>query len=193
MARINYAEKIKSRVPLTEALATYGFRLVLGRMPCPFHNGTDRNLSVKRDTFRCWVCGEHGDVISFVMKYFGLSFVDAMQKLNEDFALGLPIRDKSVKPSIQMINEANERQRKAKERKERLDALQSNYRDAFEAYAACDVIMMRCRPVSPTTLDTADAYAWALKNIDRCWHDLKIAEIELFEFEREEEMNETEE
>lgn len=191
--RFNYADEIKSRVPLVEALSYYGFRLIMGRMPCPFHNGTDRNLSVKRDTFHCWVCGEHGDVITFVMKYFGLSFVDAMQKLNEDFALGLPIRDRSVKPSLQMINEANERQRKAKERKERLEALQTNYRDALDAYAACDVIMTNCWPVSPSTLATADAYSWAARNIDRCWHDLKIAEAELFEFDREEETNEMEE
>lgn len=184
----NYADEIKARIPLLESLNFYGFHPSYNRMPCPFHNGKDRNLSIKRDHFRCFVCGEHGDVITFVMKYFGLSFMDAMRKLNDDFGLRLPLDKKDQTVAFVPTPDQTEKQRKAQERKKRLEELQKRYEDAFGAYAACDVIIMRCKPVSAVGVaGISEAYAWALKNIDRCWHELKEAEAELFSVEMDDE------
>lgn len=188
MARFSYSDEIKDRVPLSEAMTFYGLRLVMGRTQCPFHNGKDRNLSVKRDHFRCFVCGEHGDVITFVMRYFGLSFMDAMRKLNDDFNLRLPLDKKDQTVVFVPTPDQTEKQRKSQEHKKQLEELQKRYEEAFGAYAACDVIVMRCKPVSAVGVaGISEAYAWALKNIDRCWHELKEAEAELFSFEMDEE------
>ncbi len=50
---------------------------------CPWH--PDRNPSLKfypdRQTYRCWVCQEGGDVFSFIEKYTGVSFFEAVRFL----------------------------------------------------------------------------------------------------------------
>lgn len=50
------------------------------RGPCPFHQGTHPNFAVSpRGGYVCFVCGEKGDVFSFVQKRLGLDFVDAVK------------------------------------------------------------------------------------------------------------------
>lgn len=50
---------------------------------CPFHNEKSPSFSVSQDKqiYKCFGCGEAGNVISFVMKYKNLSFVDAVKVL----------------------------------------------------------------------------------------------------------------
>lgn len=72
-----------------DVIERYGFKLVRGRMACPFHNGKDNNFSVSKHVYHCFVCGESGDIFNFVMRYFGLDFNEALKKLDADFGLGL--------------------------------------------------------------------------------------------------------
>jgi DNA primase len=62
---------------------------------CPFHNEKTPSFSVNEDKgfFHCFGCGEHGNVIDFVMKTEGLSFPEAVEKLAGDAGLELPRRD----------------------------------------------------------------------------------------------------
>jgi DNA primase len=54
------------------------------RGPCPFHQGTHNNFSVTpRGGYSCFVCGEKGDVFTFVQKYLGLDFVGAVKLVGE--------------------------------------------------------------------------------------------------------------
>ena len=54
------------------------------RGPCPFHQGTHNNFSVTpRGGYACFVCGEKGDVFTFVQKYLGLDFVGAVKLVAE--------------------------------------------------------------------------------------------------------------
>lgn len=187
----NYADEIKSRVTMTDILNAYGFHLVMGRMPCPFHNGKDRNFSVMRNrAYRCFVCGESGDQITFVERYFGLDFLNAVKKINDDFGLGLMIGADAQKQQTdeerrKAQQEATERLRRVEERKRRGEVLRKRYDDALEAFASCDTILIRCQPISPSS-GISDVYAWAAKNIDRLWSELKEAEVALFQFDREE-------
>jgi len=51
---------------------------------CPFHQDTHPSLRVRIDTggFRCMACGAHGgDVLSFHMQRYGLSFKQAAKDL----------------------------------------------------------------------------------------------------------------
>nr|MDA3833529.1 CHC2 zinc finger domain-containing protein [Spirochaetales bacterium] len=50
---------------------------------CPFHSEKTPSFTVNKDRgfFHCFGCKESGDVISFVMKYNNMSFVEALQEL----------------------------------------------------------------------------------------------------------------
>jgi len=50
---------------------------------CPFHDDSTASLSVGgvADRFHCFGCGAGGDVIEYVHRFTGLSFVDAIQAL----------------------------------------------------------------------------------------------------------------
>ena len=49
---------------------------------CPFHDEKTPSFKVFPDNhFKCFGCGEHGDVIDFIQKYYGLSFPDALKHL----------------------------------------------------------------------------------------------------------------
>ncbi len=89
---IDYADIIKSRVTMQDVVDRYtGQRIVRNRICCPVHNGTDRNMRIYPHTYHCFVCHATGDVIQFVQSVLGVSFWDAMQRINSDFGLGLPI------------------------------------------------------------------------------------------------------
>ena len=50
------------------------------RGPCPFHHGKNDNFSVTAGGgYKCFVCGESGDVFTFVEKHLGLDFVEAVK------------------------------------------------------------------------------------------------------------------
>lgn len=59
---------------------------------CPFHNEKTPSFSVspRRGIFKCFGCGEGGDVIGFVMKNENLSFFDAVTKLASRANITLP-------------------------------------------------------------------------------------------------------
>lgn len=49
---------------------------------CPFHTEKTASFFVFEDNhYKCFGCGEHGDVIDFVQKLYGLSFKDALKHL----------------------------------------------------------------------------------------------------------------
>jgi DNA primase len=55
------------------------------RGPCPFHQGTGRNFSVspKKMMYYCFVCHEHGDVFSYLMKRQGVDWPTAVKMVAE--------------------------------------------------------------------------------------------------------------
>ena len=51
------------------------------RGPCPFHQGTHQNFSVvpAKGIYTCFVCGEKGDVFTFLQKRLGIDFPAAVK------------------------------------------------------------------------------------------------------------------
>ena len=93
--RIDYAEIIKARITVPDAVGMYtGQRIERNRICCPVHHGSDRNMRIYRNSYHCFVCHATGDVIQFVRDVTGDSFQDAMKRLNRDFALNLPLDGK---------------------------------------------------------------------------------------------------
>ena len=48
---------------------------------CPFHPEKHPSFFIKDNHFKCFGCQEHGDVIDFVQKMYGLTFPDALKHL----------------------------------------------------------------------------------------------------------------
>ncbi|QIG42767.1 DNA primase [Nocardioides anomalus] len=62
---------------------------------CPFHDEKTPsfNVNASRQSFHCFGCGEGGDVISFVMKIDGLSFMETVERLAEKYGVELKRED----------------------------------------------------------------------------------------------------
>ena len=77
-------------VPLKRSGRTY-------RGPCPLHGGEGPNFSVdpQRGIFKCFVCGEGGDVFSFPMKRLGLDFIEAVRYVAERCGITVPDEDRA--------------------------------------------------------------------------------------------------
>ena len=59
---------------------------------CPFHADNNPSLSVSRpkQLFKCFACGEGGNVITFIQKYDSKTFVEAVQMLADRAGIKLP-------------------------------------------------------------------------------------------------------
>lgn len=73
---------------MRDILSRYGFEYK-HRMKCPLHNGDDLNFAVSEKTFMCFSHCGGGDVITFVQRLFGLTFPDALKRIDADFGLNL--------------------------------------------------------------------------------------------------------
>lgn len=74
-------EAVKSHNPIRAAFETAGIRLVKDKAPCPFHPDKHPSLTLRGERWRCWGCGEGGDVIDFTAKFYGLNTKGAIRFL----------------------------------------------------------------------------------------------------------------
>ncbi len=82
--RNDIVDVIGACIPLKRTGSTY-------KACCPFHHEKTPSFNVNPNMqiFKCFGCGEGGDVISFIMKHQGLDFVSAAKTLAE--RAGIPI------------------------------------------------------------------------------------------------------
>lgn len=56
---------------------------------CPFHNDKKTGsfkINIETGAFKCWSCGAYGgDIINFIEKRDNLSFLEALEKLSNDW------------------------------------------------------------------------------------------------------------
>lgn len=75
---------------------------------CPFHNEKSASFSINsnKQFFHCFGCGESGNVITFIMKYNGLDFVEAVKYLAQFSGVHIPESSKKIsKQEIQQKKE----------------------------------------------------------------------------------------
>lgn len=184
---MDYASEIKSRVTMPEMMLHYGFELDrAGFCKCPLHSEKSGSFKAYPGDrgFSCFGCGSHGSVIDFVMLYFGLSFKDALVKINEDFSLGLPIGEKLDRRKQLEINKASfERKRKIEAEKKRREQIENDYWTAFDEWKRLDDNRRNYAPKSPTE-PIHPLFVEALKNIAGAEYNLSCAEIARYEYEK---------
>lgn len=81
-------DEVKRRIDIQDLIASYLTLKKAGanyRCLCPFHNEKTPSMMVspEKQIFKCFGCGEGGDVFSFVMKMENLEFPEALKMLAE--------------------------------------------------------------------------------------------------------------
>lgn len=97
LTKADIVDLIGSRISLKKAGANY-----LGR--CPFHQEKSPSFTVSpsKQFYHCFGCGEHGTVLSFLMNYDHLSYVEAIEHLAGTFGLAVPYEHSGspIKPTV---------------------------------------------------------------------------------------------
>ena len=178
-------EQIKSQINMRDVLNKYGIELNRqGFAKCPFH--VEKSASFKlfaNDTkYKCFGCGKSGDVISFVKEYFNLDFKQAIERINVDFGLMLPIHGKMDYRAEQRARQLlRERKTKQAETNKQKQALQDEYIQAFNKYHKCVRDMTFYKPLTQDEPLKAE-FVWAAHNIDLAEFKMNIALDRLNEF-----------
>ena len=182
---MDYANEVKSRVSSKEAFLYYGIELDRSGFCKCFLTG-ERTASLKvydgDRGWHCFGCHANGSVIDFVMQYFGLTFSDAISKINTDFSLGLPIGERiSLRQRREMERRQRERQEERNREQREQERLEGEYWAAFDVWKKYDTNKREYAPKSPSE-DFHPLFVEAVKNIDRATYELSVAEMRLKDY-----------
>ena len=95
---MDFKEQLKSSVDIVDVVGEYVRLRKSGPQRysglCPFHNEKTPSFSVHaaRQFYKCFGCGEGGDVFSFVQKIEGVTFYEALKTLAERHGIPMPKR-----------------------------------------------------------------------------------------------------
>ncbi len=130
-------DKIRALNPLNIELARYGIEPDRkGFARCPFHNEKTASFRVYTDdTFHCFGCGAHGDVITFVMKMQNIDFNSACAQLDGEISYSEHRR----------INKIKQEREKAAEKRNRVT---DEYFAALDMFEANEIIIKEFKPAS---------------------------------------------
>lgn len=176
---IDYSVMIKQLVSVPDAVRMYSDKPIRhNRIPCPFHGGADYNLGLKPKYFHCFVCGCGGDVIDFTRKLFHLNWFDAVRKINDDFALNLPITDSE--PTEEQKNRIEESKRKLT--RSLLDELEQHELE-LEYDTMCDlfcIVEKICKEEAPAPWDDdwSDLWCQAMRMRTELKEQIELIECE---------------
>lgn len=99
---IDVFRECRERVSAQDAARHYGLTFDRkGWALCPFHNDKHPSMSFRDGRFRCWACHASGDAIDFTGRLLGLEPMAAVERLNADFSLSLPLHRKPTKAEAQ--------------------------------------------------------------------------------------------
>ena len=81
-------EAVKSIVTPRMAAEHFGLNVSRNGMACcPFHDDRHPSMKLYEDHYHCFGCQANGDVIAFTSKLFGITPLEAAQKLAADFGI----------------------------------------------------------------------------------------------------------
>ncbi len=95
LARADVVEIVGRYVPLKKGGANFTGL-------CPFHSEKSPSFSVSptKQFYHCFGCGKTGNAIGFLMEHAGMSFVEAVQDLAQQFGMKVPEDDASPQDRV---------------------------------------------------------------------------------------------
>ncbi len=147
--RIDAVQTIKERLTMREVLERYDFSAdKKGFVCCMFHNEKTPSMRIYEKDYHCFGCHEHGDLITFVQKIFGLSFQEALLKIDTDFGLNI-----YGDHSFEDLRRSHYQQRALQEKRERekreKKKAEDEYWAAFDEWKRLDDNRRIYKPKSP--------------------------------------------
>lgn len=180
------AEVIKQNVSMYDIFIRYGLKHGRGgAICCPFHREKTPSFKIYQNgkKFHCFGCGADGDVISFAMKYYGITYGQAITRLASEFGIHVAGgKTLTIKERVKI----QETRRKRKQEEESLNAEKDRLFDAY--ILACNeltrlegnLIMHKPKTV---TGPFKELYCEALHKLPYQRYKCDMAEITLRDFE----------
>ena len=180
------AEIIKQNISMNDVFIRYGLKLGRkGAMCCPFHREKTPSFKIYQNgkKFHCFGCGADGDVISFAMRYYGITYGQAITRLASEF--GIPVvgeRPLTIKDRVKI-------QETRRKRKQEEEFLKSEGNRLFDAWvSACDEVVRLKNEIvefAPKAIGEPynERYCKAIKLLPVSIYNCDMAEIKLREFE----------
>ena len=176
---MNFSAEIKQRLSTREVFEFYGFYPNRNGFVCCFSH-SEKTPSMKlypEDRgYHCFGCGVSGDIIDFVRQYFSLSYKQAIEKLNDDFALGLPIGQHTTaaeRLSLQRDKYLQDRRKAAQKARE--DAIEQEYYDALGRIVILERNKAQFAPADQDE-DFDPRFVEAICCLDNAYYNLGLAE-----------------
>lgn len=180
------ANEITNRIDTIEVFEYYGLQPNRkGFICCPFHNEKTPSFKVYKGNggYHCFGCGEHGSIIDFVMRYFDLSFKEAITKLNNDLNLGLPIGEKlDRRKKLDIAKKSFKARQEREKQKNEHNRLKNNRETALDEWIRLDKQKMKYKPKSQND-DLHPLFVEAIINLPHAEYRLECAETELYLYE----------
>lgn len=180
------ANEITNRIDTIEVFEYYGLQPNRkGFICCPFHNEKTPSFKVYKANggYHCFGCGEHGSVIDFVMRYFDLSFKEAIKKLNDDFNLGLPIGEKlDRRKKLDIAKKSFKARQEREKKKSEYNRLKNNREIALDEWVRLDKQKIKYKPKTQNE-DLHPLFVEAIINLPHAEYRLECAETELYLYE----------
>lgn len=103
---IDVFRECRERVSARDAACYYGVEINRqGKARCPFHSERTPSLGFKNGRFKCFGCGASGDSITFTGRLLGLKPLAAVERLNTDFSLALPLHRKPTQKEAEVARQ----------------------------------------------------------------------------------------
>jgi DNA primase len=104
---MDFRDQVKSSVDIVKVVGEYVRLRKAGARYiglCPFHNEKTPSFGVSpvHQYYKCFGCGEGGDVLTFVMKIDGLTFYEALKQLAERNGIPIPKRQEYSDPETRL-------------------------------------------------------------------------------------------
>lgn len=180
------AEHIKRTITMRQMCDHFGIHVNRqNKAICPFHNDAHASMHVYQGDggYHCFSCGAGGSVIDFVMNMFGLTFTDAVRRINSDFGLGFDLDGKEHSEAEKAALAKAKRLREEREAKKRKTAAaKERYERVLSAWVKLDRIITEQDPaeLGYVSKEWVDAKA----SIDSVEYELRLAEYDLAAAER---------
>ncbi len=105
-------EQVKSRLDIVDALRQYIAVIPAGRnfkALCPFHKEKTPSfvISPEKQVWHCFGCNAGGDLITFVMRYENLEFIEALKVLAEKAGIDMKISGGRDERQYQVLYDIN--------------------------------------------------------------------------------------